>query len=197
MIKKGMKVKILTGKDKNKEGEVMEIDRKSYRAKVKGINIVKKHVKTTKEKKGGIVSKENFIHLSNLKTTKNIKTEQEKFDLAASFQKTIEEILYKKTKIAFREFQNQNKIKEKIFVVAGGVAANKNIRSMLKNLCKEENYQSIFPPMELCGDNAAMIAMVGLEKFKLKQFDNLDYPAKPRWQLDEEAAFLKGAGVQL
>ena len=66
MIKKGMKVKILTGKDKSKEGEVIEIDRKNTRAKVKGINIVKKHVKTTKEKKGGIVSKENFIHLSNL-----------------------------------------------------------------------------------------------------------------------------------
>ena len=66
MIKKGLKVKVLTGKDKNKEGEVIEIDRKNYRAKVKGINIVKKHVKTTKEKKGGIVSKENFIHLSNL-----------------------------------------------------------------------------------------------------------------------------------
>ena len=67
MIKKGLKVKILSGKDRNKEGEVIEIDRKNYRAKVKGINIVKKHVKTTKEKKGGIVSKENFIHLSNLK----------------------------------------------------------------------------------------------------------------------------------
>ena len=66
MIKKGHKVKILTGKDKNKEGEVMEIDRKNYRAKVKGINIIKKHVKTTKEKKGGIVSKENFVHISNL-----------------------------------------------------------------------------------------------------------------------------------
>ncbi|MDC3173716.1 tRNA (adenosine(37)-N6)-threonylcarbamoyltransferase complex transferase subunit TsaD [Candidatus Pelagibacter sp.] len=132
-----------------------------------------------------------------LRISKKIKTEQEKFDLAASFQKTIEEILYKKTKIAFSEFQNQNITKEKIFVVAGGVAANKNIRSMLTNLCKEENYKSIFPPMELCGDNAAMIAMVGLEKFKLRQFDNLDYPAKPRWQLDEEAAFLKGAGVKL
>jgi len=132
-----------------------------------------------------------------LKISKNIKTDQEKFDLAASFQRTIEQILYKKTKIAFSEFQNQNKTKEKILVIAGGVAANKNIRSMLTNLCKEENYQSIFPPMELCGDNAAMIAMVGLEKFKLKQFDNLDYPAKPRWQLDEKAAFLKGAGVQL
>ena len=66
MIKKGMKVKILAGKDKKKEGEVIEIDRKNNRAKVKGINMVKKHVKTTKEKKGGIVSKENFINLSNL-----------------------------------------------------------------------------------------------------------------------------------
>ena len=66
IIKKGNNVKILTGKDKNKNGEIIEIDRKNYRAKVKGINIVKKHVKTTKEKKGGIVSKENFIHLSNL-----------------------------------------------------------------------------------------------------------------------------------
>ena len=67
MIKKGLKVKVLTGKDKNKEGEVIEIDRSKNRAKVKEINMVKKHVKTTKEKKGGIVSKESFIHLSNLK----------------------------------------------------------------------------------------------------------------------------------
>ena len=66
MIKKGLKVKILTGKDKNKDGEVIEIDRPNYRAKVKGINIVKKHTKTTKEKKGGIFDKENFIHMSNL-----------------------------------------------------------------------------------------------------------------------------------
>ena len=67
MIKKGLKVLDLTGKDKKKEGEVIEIDRPNNRAKVKDINIVKKHVKTTKEKKGGIVSKESFIHLSNLK----------------------------------------------------------------------------------------------------------------------------------
>ena len=66
MIKKGLKVKILTGKDKNKDGEVIEIDRLNNRAKVKGINIVKKHTKTTKEKKGGIFDKENFIHISNL-----------------------------------------------------------------------------------------------------------------------------------
>jgi len=132
-----------------------------------------------------------------LKISKQIKTEQEKYDLAASFQKTVEQILYKKTKIAFSEFEKQNNLKEKIFVVAGGVAANKKIRSMLINLCNEENYQSMFPPVEFCGDNAAMIAMVGLEKFKLKQFDNLDYPAKPRWPLDEKARFLKGAGVKL
>ena len=117
--------------------------------------------------------------------------------MAASFQKTVEEILYKKTKIAFKEFEQNNKVKEKIFVIAGGVAANKNIRSMLTNLCHEEDYQSVFPPIELCGDNAAMIAMVGLEKFKLKKFSNLDHPAKPRWSLDEDAAFLKGAGVKL
>ena len=67
MIKKGLKVRILTGKDKKKEGEVIEIDRSGYRAKIKDINMVKKHIKTTKEKKGGIVSKENFIHISNIK----------------------------------------------------------------------------------------------------------------------------------
>ena len=66
MIKKGLKVRVLTGKDKKKDGEVIEIDRQNNRAKVKGINIVKKHVKATKEKKGGIVSKENFINISNL-----------------------------------------------------------------------------------------------------------------------------------
>ena len=67
MIKKGDKVKVLTGKDKKKDGEVIEIDRKNNRAKIKGINMVKKHIKTTKEKKGGIISKENFIHISNLR----------------------------------------------------------------------------------------------------------------------------------
>jgi|TARA_B110000967_G_scaffold69051_1_gene71408 large subunit ribosomal protein L24 len=66
MIKKGLKVRVLTGRDKKKEGEVIEIDRPNNRAKVQGINMVKKHVKTTKEKKGGIISKESFIHISNL-----------------------------------------------------------------------------------------------------------------------------------
>ena len=82
MIKKGLKVKVLTGKDKTKEGEVIEIDRPNNRAKVKEINMVKKHVKTTKEKKGGIISKESFIHISNLKLidekTKSKKAEVKK-----------------------------------------------------------------------------------------------------------------------
>ena len=73
MIKKGIKVKILAGKDKNKDGEVIEIDRQNNRVKVKGINLIKKHIKTTKEKKGGIVSKENFLHISNLKIMKESK----------------------------------------------------------------------------------------------------------------------------
>ena len=75
-IKKGIKVKILAGKDKKKEGEIIEIDRKSNRAKIKGINIIKKHVKTTKEKKGGIVEKENFMNISNLAVIDSKKKEK-------------------------------------------------------------------------------------------------------------------------
>ena len=82
MIKKGLRVKVLSGKDKKKEGEIIEIDRANNRAKVKEINMVKKHVKTTKEKKGGIFSKESFIHISNLKLidvkSKTKKTEAKK-----------------------------------------------------------------------------------------------------------------------
>ena len=132
-----------------------------------------------------------------LKISKQIKTDQDKYDLAASFQKTIEEILYKKSKVAFAEFKKMNNTKKNKFIVAGGVAANNRIREVLTNLCLEENFEAIFPTIDLCGDNAAMIAMVGLEKFKLNQFNNLDFPAKPRWPLDKSAIFLKGAGVKL
>ena len=82
MIKKGVKIVVIAGRDKKKEGEVIEIDRSKNRAKVKEINMVKKHIKTTKEKKGGIVSKESFIHISNLKLInekiKKTKSEQKK-----------------------------------------------------------------------------------------------------------------------
>ena len=132
-----------------------------------------------------------------LRITKAIKTEQEKFDLAASFQKTIEEILYEKTKVAFDEFKKVYSQDRTSFVVAGGVAANKGIRAKLIKVSNENNFEPIFPDLKLCGDNAAMIAMVGLEKFRVKQFDGLDLPASPRLPLDESAKFLKGAGVKL
>jgi len=78
MVKKGNQVEILCGKDKGKKGEVIEILKKANRAKVKGINFIKKHEKTTKEKKGGIISKENFIDISNLKNldSKNVKKDK-------------------------------------------------------------------------------------------------------------------------
>ena len=75
MIKKGKQVEIICGKDKGKKGEVIEILRTENKAKVKGINFIKKHEKTTKEKKGGIITKENFIHISNLK---NLETKDNK-----------------------------------------------------------------------------------------------------------------------
>ena len=132
-----------------------------------------------------------------LRISKNIKSDQDKFDLAASFQSTIENILYKKTKIAFDQYLKNNNFKIKNFVVAGGVAANKGIRNELLKVSHENSFNVIFPDINLCSDNAAMIAMVGLEKYKLKLFDKLDFQTNPRWALDKNAKFLKGAGVKL
>jgi len=131
-----------------------------------------------------------------LRITKNINSEQEKYDLAASFQKTIEEILYIKSKIAFKEFL-KNSIGKKYFVIAGGVAANKGIRKKLIQLSNENDFEAIFPDINLCGDNAAMIGLVGIEKYKLKKFDNMDLEANPRLALDKNATFLKGSGVKI
>ena len=131
-----------------------------------------------------------------LRITKEIKSDEEKFDLAASFQKTIEEILYEKTKIAFEQFKQKNELTKNTFIIAGGVAANKGIRNKLIQLSKENNFETVFPDINLCSDNAAMIAMVGLEKYKLNLFDSLAFQVNPRWALDEEAKFLKGAGVK-
>ena len=132
-----------------------------------------------------------------LKIAKNIKDENDKCNLAACFQKTIEKIIYKKSKVALDQYKKIFGNKNNKFVIAGGVAANKSIRKILTKLCEEEKFDAIFPPSEFCGDNAAMIAVAGLEKYKLNQFNELDFPAKPRWALDESAIFLKGAGVKL
>ena len=125
----------------------------------------------------------------------SIKTSKDKYDLAASFQATILEIIFKKTKLAIREFKRNTK-GEKL-VVAGGVAANKEIRKIIKKLCLEENFKPYFPIDKLCGDNAAMIAITGLKKFKKRKFNKLDFSVKPRWALDKKAKFLKGSGIKL
>ena len=81
VLKKGTQVKVISGKDKGKSGEILEINRSANKVKIKTINMIKKHLKPTKENKGGIITKENFIHISNIKnidkqTTKN-KTKKE------------------------------------------------------------------------------------------------------------------------
>ena len=118
-----------------------------------------------------------------LKISRTIKTEQEKYDLAASFQNTIERIIYKKTQVAFNEYLKINNNYSKNFVVAGGVAANKNIRKKIEEISNKNNFNVFFPSLDLCGDNAAMIAMVGLEKFKSKNFDHTT-----TWKQDQDGS---------
>tara|TARA_B100000886_G_scaffold336099_1_gene294255 strand:- start:660 stop:1733 length:1074 start_codon:yes stop_codon:yes gene_type:complete len=147
--------------------------------------------------KGGCNMSFAGLKTAILRITKSISCDQERFDLAACFQKTIEEILCIKSEIAIDEFCKINSINHSSFIVAGGVAANKGIRKKLIEISKKKNFHPIFPDLKLCGDNAAMIAMVGLEKFKVKNFDSLDLAASPRLALDKNAKFLKGAGVKL
>jgi len=132
-----------------------------------------------------------------LKISKSLKNEEEKYHLAASFQKTIEEILYEKSKFAMNLFIKNNKNTKNTFVIAGGVASNGNIRKKLIDLCVANNFDPVFPPINLCSDNAAMIAWTGIERFKLGLSNKLDFPAKARWPLDEKAPFLKGPGIKL
>ena len=123
---------------------------------------------------------------------------QLKYDLAASFQYTINKILEKKTIEAMKQFRNKNNSNKKFnFIVAGGVAANQSIRNNLSNLSKKENFEPIFPSIEFCGDNAAMIAWAGIKRYKKKLTNNLDFVAKSRWQLDNKAPYLKGPGLKL
>ncbi len=131
-----------------------------------------------------------------LQLSSKIKSEKDKENLAASFQKTINEILNVKCKSAMNEFSSTHKKNKKVFVISGGVAANKSIRNNLDQLSKEMGFENFFPPIELCSDNAAMIAWAGIERFKNGIEDNLDVLARPRWPLDPDAPFLKGAGVK-
>jgi len=148
-------------------------------------------------KKGGCNLSFAGLKTAVLRISKDLKNEKEKYHLAASFQKTINEILYEKTKIAMKEFLKVKQNKKNTFVIAGGVAANLTIRKNLTKLATENQFTSIFPPTNLCSDNAAMIAWAGIERFKINLTDNLEFPSKARWPLDNSAPFLKGPGLKL
>ena len=120
-----------------------------------------------------------------------------KYNLAASFQKTINKILYKKTKIAVEMFKKKTKKENFQLIVAGGVAANKTIRENLTQLSNEMNFEIIYPDLKFCGDNASMIAWAGIQRFKKDLIDDLNITAKSRWPLDKEAPYMKGPGLKL
>ena len=133
-----------------------------------------------------------------LRESKKINGDEKlKYNLAASFQSTINKILYKKTKIAIQEFKNKTKEKKVQLIVAGGVAANKSIRENLTTLSKEMDFKTIYPDLKFCGDNAAMIAWAGIKRFKKNLIDNIDISAKSRWPLDSNAPYMKGPGLKL
>ena len=120
-----------------------------------------------------------------------------KYNLAASFQKTINKILYKKTKIAVEMFKKKTKKENFQLIVAGGVAANKTIRENLTQLSNEMNFKIIYPDLKFCGDNASMIAWAGIQRFKKDLIDDLNITAKSRWPLDKKAPYMKGPGLKL
>jgi len=133
-----------------------------------------------------------------LRESKKINGDEKlKYNLAASFQSTINKILYKKTKIAIQEFKNKTKEKNVQLIVAGGVAANKSIRENLTKLSKEMNCKVIYPDFKFCGDNASMIAWAGIKRFKKNLIDSIDISAKSRWPLDSKAPYMKGPGLKL
>ncbi len=148
-------------------------------------------------KKGGCNLSFAGLKTAVLRTSKKLKNQKEKYHLAASFQKTVNEILYEKTKKAMEEFLKNKKDIKKTFVIAGGVASNLKIRECLTKLSKEKKFYPIFPPVNLCSDNAAMIAWAGIERYKMKLIDNLEFPSKARWPLDSSAPFLKGPGLKI
>ena len=147
-------------------------------------------------KKGGCNMSFAGLKTAVLRISKKIKGKKEKFNLAASFQNTINEILREKTKIAMNDFLKNKKNNSNTFVIAGGVAANLSIRQNLTELSKEKNFLPVFPPINLCSDNAAMIAWAGIERYKKNFINDLKFPSRARWPLDISAPFLKGPGLK-
>ena len=133
-----------------------------------------------------------------LRTSKKINGEVKlKYNLAASFQNTINKILYKKTKVAVQMFREKTKKENFQLIVAGGVAANESVRKNLLILSNEMGFETIYPDSKFCGDNAAMIAWAGIQRFKKNMIDDITVSAKSRWPLDENAPYMKGPGLKL
>ncbi len=150
-----------------------------------------------------IINKANcHFSFSGLKTAVAQKVAAEKNpdrkfknDVAASFQKTICDILETKTKYAISEFRKSYPDKKISIVVAGGVAANQKVKEIFNKIGKQNSYNIFFPSLNLCTDNAAMIAYAGLERLKRKKINSLNFKPKPRWPLDPSAIFLKGKRI--
>ncbi len=120
-------------------------------------------------------------------------TEKFKKDMAASFQETINQIIFNKTQNAINEYRKIFKSNKNLkIVVAGGVAANKSIRRSLEKLEDTESCEFLFPSIKYCTDNGAMIALAGIERFERNKFNKLNFKPRPRWPLDKNALFMKG-----
>ena len=133
-----------------------------------------------------------------LRESKKINGEDKlKYNLTASFQNTINKILYKKTKVAVEMFKEKTQKDNFQLIVAGGVAANETIRNNLSSLSDEMGFETIYPDLKFCGDNAAMIAWAGIQRFKKSMIDDIAVSAKSRWPLDENAPYMKGPGLKL
>ncbi len=168
---------------------------------------IEKHAKKGNENRFKLplpLIKENNCHFSfsGLKSSiaqivhKNNIDLQFKKDMAASFQKTIADILNIKTQRAIELFKKTTKESGKInIVVAGGVAANQYLRASLKHLEQSHDCEFFFPSIKLCTDNGAMIALAGLERYERKLFNKLTFKPRPRWPLDKNAVFMKGKRV--
>ena len=133
-----------------------------------------------------------------LRETKKIKSNKQlKYNLAASFQETVIRILEKKTETAFKDFKNTTNTLNNNFVVAGGGAANESIRQSLTDLAEKNNFKPLFADIKFCGDNGAMIAWAGIQRYKKKLISDLDVEPKSRWPLDPTAKYMKGPGLKL
>jgi N6-L-threonylcarbamoyladenine synthase len=124
---------------------------------------------------------------------KNGLTTQDRADLCAGFQFAVAEVLAEKTRRALKVYLAEAPSKP-VLAVAGGVAANKLIRSKLETVSAETGVNFIAPPLALCTDNAAMIAYAGLERFQAGQLDDMTLAARPRWPLDQNSPALLGSG---